>query len=61
MRISLLGTFRVKHCVETMGVAGVYSKAQRPLRKASAIEAPEHITAPSLRCVGLKLSKGLLN
>ena len=58
MRICLLDTFCVKHRVETMGVAGVYSKSTKVPRKASASEAPEHRTA-SLRCVGLKLSKGL--
>ena len=51
MRICLLGDFSSKtpskNCVETMGVAGVYSKAQRPPRKASASEAPELRTAPS--------------
>ena len=29
MRISLLGTFRVKHRVETMGVAGVYGLLEK--------------------------------
>ena len=61
MRICVfdLETFRVKHRVETMGVAGIYWKSAKVPRKASASEAPEHRTAPSLRCVGLKLSKGL--
>ena len=60
MHICLLETFRVGHRVETMGVAVVYSKRAKVSRKPSASEAPEHRTAPSLRCVGLKLSKGLL-
>ena len=57
----LLETFRVKHHIETMEVAVVYSKSAKVSRKVSASEVPEHRTAPSLRCVGLKvkLSKGL--
>ena len=62
MCIFLLETFRVKHCIDTMGlmgVTGVYSKSAKVPLKASASEAPEHRTAP-LSCVGLKLSKGVL-
>ena len=60
--LCFLETFRVKHRVETMGVAGIYSKSAMVPHKASVSvsEAPEHRTAPSLRCVGLKLSTGLL-